>query len=139
MKKNISILVLSILFFGCQKKITNLDIAKINGYWEIEKAEMPDGTKKEYAINPTIDFFEVKNNKGFRKKVMPQLDGKYLVDDTSEDIIIATDDNGTFIKYTTKYASWKEELISIDEEQMVLKNEHDIEYTYKHPKPFSLK
>ena len=72
------------MFVSCKQAISEKDIAKINGYWEIENVVLADGTKKDYKINETIDFFEIKDNNGFRQKVMPQLDGTYLTNDIKE-------------------------------------------------------
>lgn len=119
--------------------VNEADLPKINGYWEIEKAIMPDGSEKDYTINPTIDFFELKGKQGFRKKVMPQVDGTYLAGDNQEKIAITTADGKTYMSYTTEYARWKEEIIKLNDEELVLKNEHDMEYHYKKPIPFSVK
>ncbi len=100
---------------------------------------MPNGDDKKYSINETIDFFEVKDTVGFRKKVMPQLDGSYRVNDLSEKFSIHNRDGKTFISYSTDYAKWEEELISLDDDELVVKNQHDIEYHYKKPQPFTVK
>lgn len=136
--KRIYLLLLPIILLSCGG-VNEGDLAKINGYWEIEKAVMPDGTKKEYTINPTIDFFELKGKEGFRKKVMPQLDGTYLTGDNKEKIAVTTADGKTYLSYTTQYAKWKEEIIELNDEHLVLKNEHDMEYHYKKPVPFTVK
>jgi len=130
MKKIISSLLICLVFTACNQKIEDTDIAKINGYWEIEKAVMPDGSSKEYSINPTIDYFEIKNNKGFRK---------YLVSELDEKVAIVKEDKHVYLKYTTAYAKWKEELVKISDEELVLKNEHDMEYHYKKATSFSIK
>ncbi len=138
MKKCI-LLLLAIITVSCGKNIAEEDLAHLNGYWEIEVAIMPDGTEKEYKVNPIIDYFEIKDKNGIRKKVMPQLDGTYRVNDTSEDITITKEDNKTYISYTTDFSEWKEQILDIDAEHLVLKNEQDIEYHYKKPEPFSIK
>ncbi|HSD13419.1 MAG TPA: lipocalin family protein [Flavobacterium sp.] len=137
--RNIFIAIIALLLVGCKQDITEKDLAKINGYWEIEKAELPDGNKKEYKVNETIDFFQIKDKKGFRKKVMPQLDGTYLMNDLSEKIEVEMNDGNVVFNYSTPYAKWKETIVSVSEEKLVLKNDQDIEYHYKKPKPFSVK
>ncbi len=139
MKKTVVLLLVSLVAFSCGQTVSDKDLAKLNGYWEIEEAVMADGTKKEYIVNPTIDYFELKGKTGFRKKVMPQFDGSYRVNDLSEKITIVKDSGKTYISYTTEYAKWKEELIALDDKELVVKNQHDIEYHYKKPQPFSLK
>lgn len=137
--KKIILGLLVFLVISCQSKVNKEDISKLNGYWEIENAVLSDGTKKEYKINETIDYFEVKNNIGFRKKVMPQFDGKYLVNDQQEKIKIIEKDNKFFIEYATLYAKWTEEILKISDNELVLKNKKDLEYHYKKATPFSVK
>ena len=138
MKKGVLVLFI-LLAVSCQKKFAANEYGKLNGYWEIEKVIMPNGDEKDYSINPTIDFFEVKDTVGFRKKVMPQLDGSYRVNDLNEKFSIHNKDGKTVISYSTDYAKWDEELITLDDDELVVKNQHDIEYHYKKPQPFTVK
>lgn len=139
MKKTFTIFLLGILLVSCKQTITDKDVAKINGYWEIQKVEFPEGGKKEYKVNETIDFFQIKDNKGFRQKVMPQLDGTYLTNDIKETISISNKDDNYYINYSTNYGKWKEEVVEIKDSILVLKNEANLEYHYKRQVPFSLK
>ena len=137
--KRILLLIVLVSVLSCKQKITEADLSNLNGYWEIEKVELPDGDMKEYKVNETIDFFKIDGNKGFRKKVMPQLDGTYLTNDIQEDIVIAVKDGDATIQYKTTYASWKEEIIELTKDKLVVKNEQDLEYHYKRPVKFSVK
>ena len=139
MKKSLFLLTLILIFISCKQAITTSDLAKINGYWEIQKVELPDGNDKDYQVNPTIDYFELKNNKGFRQKVMPQLDGTYLTNNLKENITITEEDGDFFINYTTQYGKWKEAIIEIKDSVLVLKNKEDLAYHYKRSVPFSVK
>ena len=137
--KRILLLIVLVSVLSCKQNISEADLSNLNGYWEIEKVELPDGDKKEYKVNETIDFFKIKDEKGFRKKVMPQLDGTYLTNDIQEDIVIAVKDGDATIQYKTTYASWKEEIIELTKDKLVVKNEQDLEYHYKRPVKFSVK
>ena len=132
------IYVLAAALTSCKQKITTQDFAKINGYWEIERVDLPDGDHKEYRMNEVYDFFEIKKNKGFRKKVMPQLDGTFLANDASEQVEIIKSDDKVFLKFKTEYATWQEELISISEKEMILLSNKNIEYQYKKTAPINL-
>ena len=138
MKKILFLIVLGSVL-SCKQKITDADISNLNGYWEIEKVELPDGDKKEYKVNETIDFFKIDGNKGFRKKVMPQLDGTYLTNDIQEDVVVVVKDGDALLQYKTKYASWKEEIIELTKDKLVVKNQQEIKYYYKRPAKFSVK
>ena len=121
------------------------DLKKLNGYWEIKQVKFSTGKTKDYKINETIDYFELRqaqvDNKlvGFRQKVMPQFDGKFQTNGIKENIKVVENDNTFFLEYNTKYGKWKEEIISIEDSILVLKNKENLEYTYKKFKPFSFK
>jgi hypothetical protein len=137
--KRFLLLAVAAIISACSGKVDEAELVHLNGYWEIKQAEMPDGETKEYTVNPTIDFFEVKENKGFRKKVMPQLDGSYRTGSSDEKITINDEDGGTYINYKTDYAAWKEQIVELDKDELVLKNDHGMVYHYKRFKPFSVK
>ena len=137
MKKTV-ILFLFFVLSSCHQKITQQDVTKINGYWEIEKVNLPDGTEKKYMINETYDYFEIKGNTGFRKKVNPQLNGRFLVTNQSEKVTVLFEKDQTFLVYTTPFAKWKEEIKSLEDKKMVLINSANMEYTYKKTGPINL-
>jgi hypothetical protein len=139
MKNTFRILFLSFLFVSCQQKIKSEDISKINGYWQIEKVVFNQGKDKEYTINESYDYFEMgKNNTGFRKKVMPQLDGTFMVNDTYENATARFEDGKVYMDYSTPYAKWTEEIIVISEDELVFKNAEKKEYHYKKAEPLNI-
>lgn len=130
--KKIGILAFLALFsVGCKQTIVPADIAKMNGYWEIERVDLPDADHKEYRMNETFDYFEIKNNVGFRKKVMPQLNGTFLVNDAFENVKVLFKEDQVMVEFKTKFATMTEELIEISDKIMILKNNQDVEYQYK--------
>ena len=137
--KKIGLLLFALLLISCHSTVKKEDITKLNGYWEIKQVKLSTGKIKDYKINETIDYFELKDNQGFRQKVMPQFDGKFKTNNINESIKILEKDNSFFIEYTTSYAKWKEEIITIEDSTLVLKNKDNLEYTYKRFKPFSFK
>jgi hypothetical protein len=48
-------------------------------------------------------------------------------------------DNSFYIEYTTKFGKWNEEIMTIEDSSLILKNKDNLEYTYKKFKPFSFK
>ena len=139
MKNYALLLFTSIILSSCSNRVSLDDLSKINGYWEIESVVMSDGAEKDYAVNPTIDYFEIKGKSGIRKKVMPQFDGTYRVNDLSEKISIVQKNDKVVMNYSTNYAKWQEELLELDDKTLVVKNQHGIEYHYKKPEPFTVK
>ena len=136
---NVPVLLFIMLLISCHSNVKKEDIKKLNGYWEINQVKFSSGKTKDYKVNETIDYFELKSNKGFRQKVMPQFDGKFQTNGIKENIKVVENDNSFFLEYNTKYGKWKEEIISIEDSILVLKNKENLEYTYKKFKPFSLK
>lgn len=132
MKNIVGFLFVSFLFISCHQKIKPEDISKINGYWEIERVVFDGGKDKNYTINESYDYFEItNNNKGFRKKVIPQLDGTFLVNHTQESVKVRFGNDKVYLDYSTPYAKWTEELITISDDKLVCKNAENKEYHYK--------
>jgi hypothetical protein len=50
--------------------------------------------------------------KGFGKK-MPQLDGSFIVNDAFENVDVRFKDDKAFLDYSTLYAKWSEEIITL--------------------------
>jgi hypothetical protein len=81
----------------------------------------------------------VKNNKGFRQKVMPQLDGTYLTNNIKEILTISSQNGEFYVNYSTNYGKWKEEIIELQDSILILKNKDNLEYHYKRQVHFSIK
>ena len=135
MKKFVLVFFLSTLI-SCSKspeeKIDNL-----NGYWEIKKAELPEGITKEFKYSEIVDFFQVDSASGFRKKVRPQLDGSFVTSNDEEFFEVKLENDSLNLYYTTPYANWKETVLSSEEEQLVILNPDGIIYTYKRFTPYT--
>ena len=143
--KKICLFFLVLFLVSCDSNVKKEDLKKLNGYWEIRQVKFSTGKTKDYKINETIDYFELRqaqvDNKlvGFRQKVMPQFDGKFQTNGIKENIKVVENDNSFFLEYNTKFGKWKEEIISIEDSILVLKNKENLEYTYKKFKPFAFK
>ena len=132
MKNLVTIVLFSFLLVGCKQQIQSTDIPNINGYWEIEKVVFDEGEDKEYAANQNYDYFQIdKNNQGIRKKVAPQLDGTFLVNDTYEKVSVRFQDDKAYLDYATPYMKYTEEIICLTSEELVVLNEQKNEYHYK--------
>lgn len=139
MKYFFIILLSTLLLLSCTTKVDSNAIPKINGYWEIQQVVMPNGEKKEYKINETIEFFQILKRKGFRQKVMPQFDGRFLTNTLKDTIQIIRKENQFFILNTTRYGKWEEEIIQLEDSILVIKDKKKVKYTYRRYIPFSIK
>ncbi len=137
MRKIIHIIAL-LSFISCNRANPEEYKQYINGYWEIERVVLPDGTKKEYNFNQSVDFFEVKDSIGIRKKVQPKLDGSFIVTKDSELFTLEVQNDSLRMYYKTPLSEWKETVISAKENQIIIKNEDGNMYFYKPYKKISL-
>ena|SRR5690554_1721040 len=123
---------------ACREKVAWDQISDINGYWEIEKVTFPNGTEKTYTVNTSIDYIKIKDQKGFRKKVQPKLNGTY---DTSNDVepfnLIEKKEVFT-LHYKNSLSEWEEEITSLSKNNLILTDQEGISYHYKRFEPINL-
>ena len=125
-------ILLVFFIISCTEKIDKKNVSLLNGYWEIEKVNLPNEESKEYKINESVDYFKISDNlKGFRKKLVPQYDGKFLTNEVQENISIFFNGDIAFITYKTDFATWNEEIVKLTNEELILKSEQGIAYVYK--------
>ncbi len=130
---------LPLLFIiSCATQSPKDHLQYIDGYWEIERVVLPDGTEKKYTFNQSIDFFEVKDSTGIRKKVQPKLDGSFIASNDSEMFILKTENDSLRMYYKTSLSTWKETIISAKENQIVIRNEAGNTYFYRPYKKIQL-
>ncbi|MFJ1474836.1 lipocalin family protein [Capnocytophaga cynodegmi] len=129
--KKLLVSLIFIILVSCNQQIKESDLQHLNGYWEIEKVVMPDKSTKEYKVNTTYDYIEIKNSEGFRKKVYPQLTGNFQTNDDSEVFKVTKEDNVFKMNYENGENQWTEILELVNETSFVVKNEANITYHYK--------
>ena len=135
---NIIILFCTLLTMACNTKNTSKDINNLNGYWEITEVTLNNGTKKQYKVNETIDYFFIDNQlKGFRKKLTPKLEGGFYGSKQTESIAVLKKSNLWHIEYSTPYNQWQETIIQLDSNTLKLKNSKKDIYIYKRFKPLN--
>ena len=113
---------------GCTAKP---DISLLEGYWEIEKVDFPDGNTKEYSISTTIDHIRMETDStGYKTKVMPQLDGSFKTSGDSEAFSLTENKGKLQLRFTTRLSGHTETILQLKEEQLILLNEREMKYTY---------
>lgn len=123
---------------SCQNKVDKSDLHYLNGYWEIEKVTFPDGSKKDYVVNTSIDYIEVKDQEGFRKKVQPNFNGTYITSNDAE-LFTIYENKGVFtLNYKTELSEWHEKIVSLSENRFTVISEDNIKYHYKKFEPIDL-
>lgn len=132
------ILFLFLTLNSCKENVENY-IPHISGYWEIENVKNNNELLKNYTISTNIDFFIVNEDlSGFRKKVAPTLDGKYITTDDNIAFNLEVKDNILKIKYSKNDINFEETIVSASEEKLVITNDAGLIYTYKPYKPINI-
>ncbi len=128
--KKIVILVFLITAVSCKKNVEN--ISYLEGYWEIAKVESPSGTTKQYSINTVVDYFMLENDSvGFRKKVQPQLNGRYIATNDAQRFTIKKLKNTIELTYNNNLNTWTETITKLTPTELVVKNQNNNVYHYK--------
>lgn len=136
--KNFIYLLFLVLLTSCQHKINDSDIVKLNGYWEIEKVVFSNGFIKEYPSNESFDYIQIKDKSGFRKKVIPQFNGRFLTSKQIEKLQLVNENDKVYLLYNTPFAQWKEEIKSISTDKLVVVTAANTTYYYKKTGPINL-
>lgn len=126
-----------IVLISCNSKPDVKEVSKLNGFWEIEKAETPYGDKS-YTMNQMVDYFQIEDSIGFRKKMQPSLLGNYQSSQNREYFKIEDHKDSLVLVYENDYDTWTETLIEIEENKFVVKNKQNFIYTYKRHDPKNL-
>ncbi|WP_276390154.1 hypothetical protein [Eudoraea chungangensis] len=124
-----------LLLISCAEKVTQESLALLNGYWEIKEVRFPDGQTKEYEINPTVDYYFLRETTGYKKKVKPRMDGTFTITADSEEFEIHSSKEEFWISYSNNLSSREEQLIEISNNIMVLKDKDGLSYRYSRYNP----
>jgi PBP1b-binding outer membrane lipoprotein LpoB len=133
------LIILSLLLLNSCSKNPETYIEHLEGYWEIEEVVLPDGTKKSYTYNDTIDYIKVSDSlTGFRIKLKPRIDGTYETSKDSEQFTIKIENDSLNLYYKTSFDSWKETILLANEEQLKVINKNKAVFLYKKFIPINL-
>lgn len=126
------------LLMACGKNPETF-ITHLEGYWEIDEVTLPDGSKRDYTYNDTVDFLSITDSlTGFRKKLKPSYDGTYTTSDDAESLKLKIENDSLNIYYTTPFSNWKETVLNATEDQLLIINEQNMKYLYKRFEPITV-
>jgi hypothetical protein len=136
--KYLFIILTILLLNGCSKNPETY-IEHLEGYWEIEEVVLPDGTKKSYTYNDTVDYIEVSDSmNGFRIKLKPLFDGSFETSKDTEQFTIKIENDSLNLYYKTPFDSWKETILIATEDQLKIINKNKAVFIYKKFIPISI-
>ncbi len=128
--KKIIIPFLLVVLYGCAENNPQEQLKDLNGYWEIKQVENPNGKKTDFKFSEQVDYIEIEDSLGFRTKVLPRIDGTFVTTDSKETITILIKNDSLYLQYKTPFDSWTETVLKADGEELQLKNERGLIYTY---------
>ncbi len=120
-----------ITLFSCNRQYPEAMVPYLDGYWEIERVTMPDGSVKEFGMSGTVDYIVVQGDSGVRKKVVPRLDGSFLVNDAAEQFTLKLESDSLHLHYSTPFDQWKESVLQAGDDQLEVLNRDGKRYRYK--------
>lgn len=131
-------ILIVVLLSSCREEVKKEDLHSLTGYWEIEEVEFPSGDKKAYELSTTVDYIEIKDMAGYRKKVQPLPDGSFITSDDAEEFSIHQRSGSFYMSYKNDMSEWEEEIVTISSSRLVLRNQAQISYIYKRYQPLAL-
>lgn len=129
--KRVLILLSVVMILSCEKNDPTAQLENLNGYWEIRKVELEKDSVMEYGMSQYIDYIEIKDSTGFRKKLQPKFGGGYIETNTAEKITASIENNKLILHYSTPFDNWKEEVLKASGEELVVINRDDKIYHYR--------
>lgn len=133
------ILVLSLIILTNCSNDVSTQIPLIKGYWEIVNVKKDNKIVKEYTISTTVDYFEVKDDlTGYRKKVSPNLNGKFMVTQHEIPFSLITENNLLQIEYNSNNVTFVETIKKVTKEELIIANAEGFIYTYKPYTPLNI-
>lgn len=138
MRKIILFTLVILSFSACRKHISEKDLTKLNGYWEIKKAITPNGETKNYETNTVVDYIKLDSKRaGLRKKVQVDLVGNMNTSDDAEKFEIQIVEAEWIILYKNANNQWEESLIELKDNEFTVRNTEGFEYQYVRWTPIS--
>lgn len=125
------IVLLALVIASCQQNDPKEQLKNLDGYWEIDRVEVEKDSVIKYGMSPYIDYIEMKDSTGFRKKLKPELNGEFRTTENEEKISAKIEDRKLILEYSTPYASWQEEVLEANDKSLVVINSDGKTYYYK--------
>ncbi|VXC23993.1 conserved hypothetical protein [Flavobacterium sp. 9AF] len=120
-----------LILLSCSEKKDNIDLKFLNGIWEIQKVVLTDNSVKEYKINESVEQININKNKGTRRKVLLFYNGNFVLNNIIQEFRMEQKDKKYFLLNHTQFSEWKEVIETLNDSELVLKNEQGLEYHYK--------
>ena len=121
---------LLILCLACKNKIAPSELYLLNGYWSIDFITHKNETFYPVGPNKLIDFYEINDRVGVRKKTQPQLNNKFLVTEDFNNFKIKFINENCYLSFQTVWDQWEEKIVKLNQNKLVLEHQEK-RYHYK--------
>ena len=128
---------LLLLLWACSGGPSADSLKHHSGYWEISGVEFPDGSRKSYPVNSTVEYFQWDGGVGYRKKVQPTLGGTFLTSDDALALEVAWRDSRLFLSFPRAADPWEEEVLELNENQLITRHSNGLQYEYTRYQPLT--
>ncbi len=118
-------------FLGCKNRVSEKNLHLINGYWEIKAVILASGKKIEYGANTMVDYWVVKDKKGFKKKVSPKLNGSYVTSDDAIPFRVTNTKEGFYLNFKNGDTAWREKLLALEPDTFTVEDAEKNMYLYQ--------
>lgn len=136
------VLILSLAFglSSCNSKPQPaINLNALSGYWQISMVKDLNNNTKNYGLAQAIDYFELHQDKGFRKKVYPKFDGSYQTNkDALPFTVLKTTNGDLFLNFNNNNSFWREQIMALDSTNLALKDAANFTYYYQRFTPMKL-
>lgn len=137
-KLRIGVALLLGSLFSCGSAPDNDDLRHLNGYWEIEQVTFPNGATQTFPPSTTVNYYFLEGEAGFLKKVQPELNGRYLVNDDKIELKIISRNESLLLHFTGKEDSWEEVLEVLTSDRLETRHDNGLRYQYHRYTPITI-
>lgn len=124
---------------SCQQSQSAYDLNKLQGYWQISSVKKQGELVTQYQVSLIIDYWQLnEDSSGFRKKVMPNLEGKFVITQHQMPFTVRPKKDHVQVAYDDNGNNYVEQIITLEDSLLVITNSEFMEYTYKRYKPLDL-
>lgn len=127
----VNYLLVCLLLIGCSPKVTSENLKWLHGYWVIAKAEAPNGEIRPYTGTMEVDFFELKDSNGIRKKLKPLFGNQFNKTNDAIGFTVSFQEKSCILTYSRQKHSWQEEVVRLRENELQLKDARGVVFHYK--------
>ena len=119
------VIITMLIFTGCKDVIKPADLNQLNGYWKIDFITHKNETFHLKGAAKLVDFYEISNQNGVRKKVQPKFDNKFSVTEDLNNFKIVFEGYNCFMKFETLWDQWQEKIVILSNDKLILEHQNN--------------